>query len=114
MHMTILCGSMIFHYMWHKFFYKFAGKDFGLLNIKNLKSKQYNLQAKAFGFHGCLIVKILNIFYIIPYARMIMTLLEQLIKSTGPFTVLTIVLCNDLLEKNDLSQRICMCHCISQ
>ena len=32
---------------------------------------------------------------------MIMVLLEQLIGSTIPYTVLTIVLCNDLLEKNN-------------
>ena len=112
-HMTILCGSMIFHFMGHKFFYKFVGKDLGLLNIKSFKSKQYNLQAKGFGFHGCLIADILNIFCILPYARMIMALLEQLIGSTGPYTILTIALCNDLLEKN-LSRRTCMCRCTSR
>ena len=37
---------------------------------------------------------------------MIMALLEQLIGSTGPYTVLTIILCNDLLKKNNLSQKI--------
>ena len=37
---------------------------------------------------------------------MIMALLEQLIGSTRPSTVLTIVLCNDLLEENNLSRRI--------
>ena len=42
---TILFESM--------FFYKFAGKDLELLNIKSFKSKQYNLQANGFGFHGC-------------------------------------------------------------
>ena len=95
-------------------FYKFAGKDLELLNIKSFKSKQYSLQTKIFGFHGYLIVKILNIFCIIPYARMIMALIEQVIGFTGPYTVITIVLCNDLLEKNNLSQRICMCSCTSR
>ena len=99
--------------MWYKFFYKFASKDLGLLNIKSLKSKQYNLQDKAFGFHEYLIAEILNIFCIVPYARMIMALLEQLIGSTRPYAIVTIVLCNDLLEKNNLSQMICMCHCTS-
>ena len=42
---TILFESMIF--------YKFAGKDLELLNIKSFKSKQYNLQTKGFGFHEC-------------------------------------------------------------
>ena len=103
---TILFGSMIF--------YKFAGKDLGLLNIKSFKSKQYNLQAKGFGFHGCLIADILNIFCILPYARMIMALPEQLIGSTGPYTILTIALCNELLEKNNLSRRTYMCRCTSR
>ena len=95
------------------FFYKFTSKDLGLLNIKSIKSKQYNLQAKAFGFYGCLIAKILNIFYIVSYAKMIMALPEQLIGSTWPYTVLTIVFCNDLFEKNNLSRKICICHCTS-
>ena len=95
---------MIFHVMWHKFFYKFASKDLGLLNIKSFKSKQYSSHAKIFGFHECLIAEILNIFYIISYARMIMALLEQLIGSTKP--ILIIVFCNDLLEKNNLSRKI--------
>ena len=89
-------------------------KDLGFLNIKSFKSKQYNLQAKGFGFHGSLIADILNIFCILPYARMIMALLEQLIGSTGPYTILTIALYNDLLEKNNLSRRTCMCRCISR
>ena len=110
MYKTILCGSMIFHVMWHNFFYKFIDKDLGLLNIKSFEFKQYSLQAKIFGFHGCLIAKILNIFCIIPYVRMIMALLKQLIGSTGPY----MVLCNDLLEKKNLSQRICMCSCTFQ
>ena len=113
MHRTILCRSMIFHFMWY-FFYKFADKDLGLLNIKSFKSKQYSLQAKTFGFHGYLIAEILNIFCIVPYARMIMALIEQLIGSTGPYTILTIVLCNDFLEKNNLSRRICICRCTSR
>ena len=113
MHRNFLCESMIFHFMW-QIFYKFAGKDLGLFNIKSFKSKQYNLQAKIFGFHGCLIAEILNIFCIVPYARMILVLLEQLIGSTRPYTVLTIILCNDLLEKNNLSRRICMCSCTSR
>ena len=103
---TILFGSIIF--------YQFAGKDLGFLNIKSFKSKQYNLQAKIFGFHGCLIAEILNIFCIVPYARMIMALLEQLIGSTGPYTVLTIALCNNLLEKNHLSRKTYMCRCASR
>ena len=82
-HKTILCESMIFHYMWHKFFYKFTGKDLGFLNIKSFKSKQYSLQVKAFGFHECLIGEILNIFCIIP---IIMAFLEQVIGSTRPYT----------------------------
>ena len=76
MHKIILCGSMIFHFMWHNlflFFYKFAGKDLGLLNIKSFKFKQYSLQIKTFGFHGCLIAKILNIFYIVSDARIVIT-----------------------------------------
>ena len=97
-----------------KFFFMFAGKNLELLNIKSFKSKQYNLQAKAFGFHSCLIAEILNIFCIIQYFRMIMVFLEQLIVSTRPYMILTIALCNDLLEKNNLSQRICMGHCTSQ
>ena len=109
MHRIILCGSMIFHFMQHKKFTSLQAKDFGLLNIKSFKPMQYNLQAKAFGFHGCLIAEILNIFCILLYAKMIMAFLEQLIGSTGPYTILTIVVCNDLLEKNNLSQRICMC-----
>ena len=32
---------------------------------------------------------------------MIMTFLEQVIGSIGPYTVITIILCNDLLEKNN-------------
>ena len=35
-----------------------------------------------------------------------MVLPEQLIGSTESYTVLTIVLCNDLLEENNLSRRI--------
>ena len=69
---------------------------------------QCNLQAKAFGFHRCLIVEILNIFCIISYVGMIMVFLEQLIGSTRPYTVLTITLCNNLLEKNNLSQIACV------
>ena len=111
---TILCGSMIFHYMWHKKFDKFAGKDLRFLNIKSFKSKQYRLQAKIFGFHGRLIAEILNIFCIVLYARMIMALPKQLIGSTRLYTLLTIVLCNDLLEKNNLSRRICICNCTSR
>ena len=95
-------------------FYKFAGKDLRLLNIKSFKSEQYSLQAKIFGFHWCLITEILNIFCIILYARMIMALLEQLIGYTRPYMVLTIVLCNDLLEKNNLSRMICMYNCTSR
>ena len=114
MHRIILCGSMIFHFMGHNFFYKFVGKDLGLLNIKSFKFRQYSLQAKIFGFHRCLIAEILNIFCIIPYVRMIMALSEQLIGSTRPYMVLIIILCNDLLEKNNLSQRICMCSCTSR
>ena len=34
-------------------FESIADKDLGLLNIKSFKSKQYNLQAISFGFHGC-------------------------------------------------------------
>ena len=101
MHKTILFGSMIF--------YKFAGKELKLLNIKSSKYKQYSLQAKIFGFHGYLIAEILNIFCIVLYVRIIMTLSEQLIGSIRPYMVLIIVLYNDLLEKNNLSQRICMC-----
>ena len=82
-------------------------------NIKSSKSMQYNLQAKTFDFHGCLIANILNIFCIVPYAKMIMALLKQWIGSTGIYTILTIALCNDLLEKNNLTQRICMCRCTS-
>ena len=89
-------------------FYKFACKDLRLLNIKSFKSKQYSLQTKAFGFHGCLIVVILNIFCIISYIRMIMVFLEQLIGSIGTYKILTIALCNGLLEKNNLSWRICI------
>ena len=96
------------------FFYKFAGKNLKLLNIKSSKYKQYSLQAKIFSFHGCLIADILNIFCIVPHTRMIMALPEQLIGSTGPYTILTIVLCNDLLEKNNLSLRIWMCRCTSR
>ena len=105
---------MIFHFMWFNFFYKFTCKDLGLLNIKSFKSKQFNLQAKTFDFHGCFIGKILNIFYILPYARMIIAFLEQFIGSTRPYTVLTIILCNDLLEKNNLSRKIYMCSCTSR
>ena len=115
MHKTILCGSMIFHFMWYNFFfYKFTSKDLELLNIKSFKSKQYSLQAKIFDFHGCLIAEILNIFCIVSYARMIMALPKQLIGSTRPYTVLTIILCNDLLEKNNLSRNICMYSCTSR
>ena len=102
------------NFIWIHNFYKFAGKDLELLNIKSFKSKQYSLQAKIFDFHGCLIAEILNIFCIVPYVKMIMALLEPLIGSTGPYTVITIVLCNDLLEKNNLSRRICMCNCTSR
>ena len=100
--------------MRHKFFISLQVKDLELLNIKSFKSKQYSLQVKAFGFHECLIGEILNIFCIIPHARMIMALLEQLIGSTGPYTVITIVLCNNLLKKNNLSQKIRMCNCTSR
>ena len=71
---------------------------------------QKNLQAKAFDFHGCLIADILNIFCIVPYARMIMVVLEQLIGSTGPYTILTFSLCNVKLKKNYFALRI-MCRC---
>ena len=67
---------------------------------------QYNLQAKAFGFHGCLIAEIFNIYCIVPYARMIIALLELLIGSIEPYTVLTFALYNVKLEKNYLSQKI--------
>ena len=97
-----------------KFFYKFASKNFGFLNIKSFKSKQYNLQANAFGFHGYLIVEILNIFCVILYARMIIAFLKQLIGSTRSYMVLAITLCNDLLEKNNLLRRICMFRCTSR
>ena len=53
MHRTILFGSMIF--------YKFAGKDLGLLNIKGFKSKRYNLQAKGFGFMDAFNKSFINI-----------------------------------------------------
>ena len=76
------------------------------INVKSFKPMQYNLQAKAFGFHGCLTSKILNIFCIVPYARIIMAILEQLMGSIGPYTILSFALRNVKLEKNYLSQRI--------
>ena len=65
------------------------------------------LQAKAFGYHGYLITKILKIFYIILYAKMIMTLPELLIGFTKLYTTLTFAVYNVKLEKkNYLSRRI--------
>ena len=65
---------------------------------------QYNLQSKAFGFHGCLIVEIFNIFYIV--CQNDYGLPKQLFGSTKPYMVLTFVLLNVKLEKNNLSRRI--------
>ena len=67
---------------------------------------QYNLQVKAFGFHGCLIVEIFNIFCIVQYTIMIMALPELLMFSIGPYTILTLALRNVKLENIYLSRKI--------
>ena len=103
---TILFGSMIFHFMWHMIQKSLPVCRWRPLafNIKSFKPMQYNLQSKAFGFHGCLIVEIFNIFYIV--CQNDYGLPKQLFGFTKPYMVLTFVLLNVKLEKSNLSRRI--------